>query len=86
MGGGGGGGVFFSFSFFSLACEKIFIKSHSIESRCALGPENILFSGSCVHFFSPAEILHARTVKGLSEIQEIDILRLLPRQSIIALN
>ena len=28
-------------SFFALACERIFIKTQSIESRCAIGPENI---------------------------------------------
>ena len=33
--------------FFALACERIFIKTHSIES--VKGPENILFVGSSLH-------------------------------------
>ena len=35
----------FVFSF-ALACERIFIKPHSAESRCVTGPENILFAGA----------------------------------------
>ena len=35
--------------FFALACERIFIKMHSAESRCVVGPENILFAGVSVH-------------------------------------
>lgn len=34
--------------FFALARERIFIKTHSIESRCVTGPENILFAGASV--------------------------------------
>ena len=34
---------------FSLACERIFIKTHSIKRRCAIGPENLLFAGASVH-------------------------------------
>ena len=37
---------------------------HSIESRCAIGPENVLF-GMCVRAFFSPEILHAGAVKGL---------------------
>ena len=29
--------------FFALVCERIFIKTHSIESRWVKGPETILF-------------------------------------------
>ena len=32
--------------FFALACERTFIKAHSIESRCTIGPENVLFVGT----------------------------------------
>ena len=32
--------------FFSLACERIFIKTHGIESRYAMGLENILCVGA----------------------------------------
>ena len=41
----------FSLIVFFLApgCEKIFIKTYSIESRCVIGPENILFAGAFVH-------------------------------------
>ena len=39
-----------SFSFFSaLTCERIFIKTHSIESRWVRGPEHILFTGASVN-------------------------------------
>ena len=32
--------VFFFLLFFACACERIFIKTQSIESRCVIGPEN----------------------------------------------
>ena len=32
----------FSVFFFTLAYERIFIKTRSVESRCVIGPENIL--------------------------------------------
>ena len=28
----------------------IFIKTHNTESRCIIGPENILLAGVCMHF------------------------------------
>ena len=31
----------FCFLFFAFACERIFIRTQSIESRCVTGPENI---------------------------------------------
>ena len=37
------------FSFLALECEKIFIKMHSTESRCVIGPETIPFVGVSVH-------------------------------------
>ena len=46
---------FLSSVFFALACERISIKKqekkkkHSIEGRCVIGPENILFAGASVH-------------------------------------
>ena len=43
--------------FFALACERIFIKRHSIESRCLIGPENILFQGASV-------LISARKIYG----------------------
>ena len=36
--------------FFALAHERIFIKTHKIESRFVIEPENILSAGVCVHF------------------------------------
>ena len=36
--------------FFALACETVFIKTPSIESRRITGPENILFADACIHF------------------------------------
>ena len=36
--------------FFTLACERIFIKTYNIESRCVIEPENILFGGMSVNF------------------------------------
>ena len=39
---------------------------HNIESRCAIGPENILFAGASVYLW-PLKILQAGTVKGLTE-------------------
>ena len=35
--------------FLALACERIFIKTRSIENRCVTGPENILFAGASVY-------------------------------------
>ena len=35
--------------FFTPVCERIFIKSHSIKSRCIRGPENILCAGASMH-------------------------------------
>ena len=53
--------------FFTLACDRIFIKTHNTESRCVIELENILFARACVRacIFSP-EILRAGAVKGLS--------------------
>ena len=34
--------------FFALAHERIFIKSHGIESRCAVGLANVLFVSASV--------------------------------------
>ena len=39
----------FVFFFAALVCERIFIKKRSVESRCVIGPENILFTGASVH-------------------------------------
>ena len=36
-------------SFLALACERVFIKTHSVESRCVTGPENTLFADASVH-------------------------------------
>ena len=41
---------FFLFFLFALPFERIFTKTHSVESRCVIGPENILFAGVCAHF------------------------------------
>ena len=35
--------------FFGLACERIVIKMHLIESSCVIGLENILFVGASIH-------------------------------------
>ena len=45
--------------------KGFFIKTHSIQSRCVIGPENILFAGACVHF-SALGILRSGSVKGLT--------------------
>ena len=34
---------------FTLACERIFIKMHSTESRCVIKQENTLFAGASGH-------------------------------------
>ena len=39
---------FFVF-FFARAYERLFIKTHSIQSECVNGPENILFAGASVY-------------------------------------
>ena len=49
--------------FFALACERIFINTHSTERSCVTGPENMLFTGACVHL--SARKLHDGAVKGL---------------------
>ena len=38
--------------FFAPACEIRLIKTYSIESRCVIGPENILFPGAPLHFIT----------------------------------
>ena len=45
---------------FALACERLCIKTHGIESRWVTGPENILFAGASVH-------LSARTFYRLGQ-------------------
>ena len=57
--------LFFSFFFFALACERIFIKTYNTESSCVTGPENILFAGASVHLSAP-EILQAGAVQRLN--------------------
>ena len=47
--------------FFALACERIFIKTYTIESRCLIGLENIL----SMHL-SARGILQALAVMGLN--------------------
>ena len=49
--------------FFALSSERIFMKTHSTEGRCVIGPENTV----CMRIrasFSP-EILQALALKGL---------------------
>ena len=48
------------FPFFSLtlACEKIFIKTHCIESRPVMGLENVLFA-DMREYFSSRKIVQA---------------------------
>ena len=36
--------------FSALACERIFMKTHSIDCRCVIGSGNIMFSGAFVKF------------------------------------
>ena len=55
----------FVFLFFALVCERVLIKTHTINIRFVIGPKNILFSGAYAHF-SARKILHAGAVKGLS--------------------
>ena len=51
--------------FLALACERIFIKTRGIESKCAAGPEKYNhFAGASVHL-SVYEILQSWAVKGL---------------------
>ena len=54
---------FFFFFFFALESERIFIKPHSVESRCDIEPEKDCLQG-CPCTFN-AEILQAGAVKGL---------------------
>ena len=53
----------FSFFFFALACERILIKTHSIESRCYRTGKYIVCKRVRASF-SP-DILQAGAVKGL---------------------
>ena len=43
-------GFFPLFFFFTLTCERIFIKTHNIGIRFVMEPENVLFAGVCEHF------------------------------------
>ena len=54
--------------FFALACQRIFIQTHSIESKCVIGPENYTVCRRVRASFSP-EILQAGAVKGLRTCQ-----------------
>ena len=49
--------------FFALACQRIFIRTHNIQSRCVIGPENT--ARRCVHVSFSPEILQATAVKVL---------------------
>ena len=55
------------FLFFPLACERLFIQTHSIEGRCFTGPGNILFADASVHL-SARTFLQVGAVKGLNKI------------------
>ena len=50
--------------FFAHACERIFIKTHSFQSRYVIGLENIPFVGAAMHL-SAREFLQAPAAKGL---------------------
>ena len=50
--------------FIALACEMIFIKMRSTESRCVIGPENMLVLRRVRASFC-SDILQAWVVKGL---------------------
>ena len=39
----------FLFSY-ALVCERISIKTHSIQNMFGIGPKNVPFAGVCVHF------------------------------------
>ena len=52
--------------FFALACERIFIETYSIESRCVIGPENTLFAGASVHL--SARALYRLGSEGVKEV------------------
>ena len=43
----------------------IIIKTHSIASRCVIGPENILFAGTSLHLKARKFYRLYRVVKGL---------------------
>ena len=60
----------FSFVFFTLICERVFIKVHNIEIRFVIELENVLFAGVCVCVcaLSEPEILQAGAVKGLMRV------------------
>ena len=63
---------FFFFLFFALACEKIFIKTHSIESRCAIGPE------ARPSIFQPGNVT-CWSSEGVNIIQAYTVMSLKPR-------
>ena len=63
--------------FFTQACERIFIKMHSIESRCVKGPENILSAGTSLHL-SAQKIWQAEAVKGLKLLPQTQLAWLSP--------
>ena len=42
--------LFVFFFTLSLPCERIFIKTHGIESRSVIGPQNTMFAGTFVYF------------------------------------
>ena len=54
--------------FFSLALERIFIKTHPTENSCVTGPENVLFLKQVRASFSP-EMLLAGAVKELGYVR-----------------
>ena len=58
---------FFLFFFFlALAYERIFIKTHSTESRCVLGPEVYCFRGIRASFTVPENVQAGAVLNGLT--------------------
>ena len=48
------------------------MKTYTVESRFALGAENILFTGVCVHF-SSRTFFQAGAVKGLNYLPNAEL-------------
>ena len=64
--------------FFALAHERVFIKKHNTECGFALGAENILTEGVCVHF-SARKLLRLGQWKGYGNLRREPVaVRVLP--------
>ena len=66
-----------------MLCERVSVKTHSVQSRFGIGPKNLLFAGLCACALSSTKRLQAGTVKALNPFNaELSPKRYRPRTEI----